>query len=554
MDSFTATTTAVAGSVGLTALVATLPLLTFFIMLLGVKARAHVSALSALLVSLLVAWIGFHMPIGLALLSGTQGLAYGAFPIVWIIVTALWFYQITVESGRFEDLRLTFDRIGGGDVRIQAILIAFCFGGLLEALAGFGAPVAITATMILALGILPLRAAVVVLVANTAPVAFGALAIPITTAGTLTKEDPAHIGAIVGHQAPFVALIVPMILLWLLDGFRGIKDAWPAAIVIGGSFAIAQWWSSTYFSYELTDIVACLVSMGVAVVFLKFWKPRGAEGFRERNDIPTPPRSSGLQPGRVWMALLPYVVVVAVFAIGKLWKAGVDLPALLAKTDLKVPWPVISDHILGSNGTPISGAVYKFQWLSNPGTMLLIAGLLVTILYGIFNEKGRYRLGFGHAVAQLWTCFYKMRWSALTIVSVLALAYVMNFSGQTVAIGTFLASLGGIFAFLSPTLGWLGTAVTGSDTSANALFSNLQHTAAQNAGLDPNLMLAANSSGGVVGKMVSPQSLAIAATAVGMEGRESDIFKKVVPWSVAMLVVICLLVFLQSNVLSWMLP
>lgn len=554
MDSFTATTTAVAGSVGLTALVATLPLLTFFIMLLGVKARAHVSALSALLVSLLVAWIGFHMPIGLALLSGTQGLAYGAFPIVWIIVTALWFYQITVESGRFEDLRLTFDRIGGGDVRIQAILIAFCFGGLLEALAGFGAPVAITATMILALGILPLRAAVVVLVANTAPVAFGALAIPITTAGTLTNEDPAHIGAIVGHQAPFVALIVPMILLWLLDGFRGIKDAWPAAIVIGGSFAIAQWWSSTYFSYELTDIVACLVSMGVAVVFLKFWKPRGAEGFRERNDIPTPPRSSGLQPGRVWMALLPYVVVVAVFAIGKLWKAGVDLPALLAKTDLKVPWPVISDHILGSNGTPISGAVYKFQWLSNPGTMLLIAGLLVTILYGIFNEKGRYRLGFGHAVAQLWTCFYKMRWSALTIVSVLALAYVMNFSGQTVAIGTFLASLGGIFAFLSPTLGWLGTAVTGSDTSANALFSNLQHTAAQNAGLDPNLMLAANSSGGVVGKMVSPQSLAIAATAVGMEGRESDIFKKVVPWSVAMLVVICLLVFLQSNVLSWMLP
>ncbi|WP_269927750.1 L-lactate permease [Kocuria massiliensis] len=554
MDSFTATTTAVAGSVGLTALVATLPLLTFFIMLLGVKARAHVSALSALLVSLLVAWIGFHMPIGLALLSGTQGLAYGAFPIVWIIVTALWFYQITVESGRFEDLRLTFDRIGGGDVRIQAILIAFCFGGLLEALAGFGAPVAITATMILALGILPLRAAVVVLVANTAPVAFGALAIPITTAGTLTNEDPAHIGAIVGHQAPFVALIVPMILLWLLDGFRGIKDAWPAAIVIGGSFAIAQWWSSTYFSYELTDIVACLVSMGVAVVFLKFWKPRGAEGFRERNDIPTPPRSSGLQPGRVWMALLPYVVVVAVFAIGKLWKAGVDLPALPAKTDLKVPWPVISDHILGSNGTPISGAVYKFQWLSNPGTMLLIAGLLVTILYGIFNEKGRYRLGFGHAVAQLWTCFYKMRWSALTIVSVLALAYVMNFSGQTVAIGTFLASLGGIFAFLSPTLGWLGTAVTGSDTSANALFSNLQHTAAQNAGLDPNLMLAANSSGGVVGKMVSPQSLAIAATAVGMEGRESDIFKKVVPWSVAMLVVICLLVFLQSNVLSWMLP
>ncbi|MCT1368529.1 L-lactate permease [uncultured Kocuria sp.] len=554
MDSFTATTTAVAGSVGLTALVAALPLLTFFIMLLGVKARAHVSALTALLVSLLVAWIGFHMPLGLALLSGTQGLAYGAFPIVWIIVTALWFYQVTVESGRFEDLRLIFDRIGGGDLRVQAILIAFCFGGLLEALAGFGAPVAITATMILALGVAPLRTAVVVLVANTAPVAFGALAIPITTAGTLTNEDPALIGAIVGHQAPFVAVIVPLILLWLLDGFRGVKDAWPAAIVIGLSFGIAQWWSSTYFSYELTDIVACLVSMGVAVLFLKVWKPRGAEDFRTRNDIAAPPQAEQLKPGRVWMALVPYVVVVAVFAMGKLWKAGVNLPELLAKTDVKIPWPIISERIVNASGKPISGAVYKFQWLSNPGTMLLIAGLIVTVVYAVFNEKGRYRLGIGHAIAQLWTCFYRMRWSALTIVSVLALAYVMNFSGQTVAIGTFLASLGGIFAFLSPTLGWLGTAVTGSDTSANALFSNLQHTAAQNAGLDPNLMLAANSSGGVVGKMVSPQSLAIAATSVGMEGRESDIFKKVVPWSIAMLLIICLLVFLQSNVLAWMLP
>lgn len=554
MDTFTATTTAVGGSVGLSALVAILPLLTFFIMLLGVKAKAHTSALSALLVSIIVAVIGFKMPVGLTLMSGTQGLAYGAFPIVWIIVTALWFYQVTVESGRFEDLRLTFDRIGGGDIRIQAILIAFCFGGLLEALAGFGAPVAITATMILALGVKPLRAAVTVLVANTAPVAFGALAIPITTAGTLTGENPAHIGAIVGHQAPFVAVLVPFILLYLLDGFRGVRDAWPAALVIGLSFGIAQWWSATHFSYELTDIVACLVSLGVAVLFLKVWKPRGTEAFRERIGIEAPRATEGLRPVRVWMALLPYLVVVGVFAVGKLWKAGIDVPVALKKTDIKIPWPVTSGHIVTSSGKPISGTTFNLQWLSNPGTMLLIAGLIVTVLYMIFHENGRYRLGFGQSVAQLWHCFYRMRWSALTIVSVLALAYVMNFSGQTVSIGTYLASLGGVFAFLAPTLGWLGTAVTGSDTSANALFSNLQHTAATNAGLDPDLMLAANTSGGVVGKMISPQSLAIAATAVEMEGKESEIFKRVIPWSLAMLVIICTLVFLQSDLISWMLP
>lgn len=554
MDTFTASTSAVGGSVGLSALVAILPLLTFFIMLLVVKARAHVSALSALLVSVLVAVIGFTMPLGLALMSGTQGLAYGAFPIVWIIVTALWFYQITVESGRFEDLRLTFDRIGGGDIRIQAILIAFCFGGLLEALAGFGAPVAITATMILALGVKPLRAAVTVLVANTAPVAFGALAIPITTAGTLTGEDPAHIGAIVGHQAPFVAVLVPFILLLILDGFRGVRDGWPAALVIGASFAIAQWWSATHFSYELTDIVACLVSMGAAVLFLKVWTPRGSAAFRDRLGLPAAALSEKLHPVRVWMALLPYLVVVGVFAVGKLWKAGVNVPAALAGTDLKIPWPVTSGTIVGSAGKPISGTTYSFQWLSSPGTMLLIAGLIVTVFYVVFTENGRYTLRFGQAVAQLWHCFHRMRWSALTIVSVLALAYVMNFSGQTVSIGTYLASLGGIFAFLAPTLGWLGTAVTGSDTSANALFSNLQHSAATNAGLDPNLMLAANTSGGVVGKMISPQSLAIAATAVGMEGKESEIFQKVLPWSLTMLLIICSLVFLQSNLLSWMLP
>lgn len=552
MNTFTAVTDAVGGSVGLSALVACLPLATFFVMLMGAKARAHTSAATALLVALLVAWLGFRMPVGLAVLSGLEGAAAGLFPIVFIIVSALWFYEITVASGRFEDLRLVFDRLGGGDVRIQAILIAFCFGGLLEALSGFGAPVAITATMILTLGIKPLRAAVAVLIANTAPVAFGAVATPITTAGKLTGEDPAVIGGIVGHQAPLFAFTVPFILLIVLDGRRGLREAWPAALVTGLSFGLAQWWASNFFSYELTDVVACLVSLGAAVLFLAFWKPRGAEGFRERNGIEDPSQVTTLTPVRVWMALMPYLVVVLVFAAGKLWKWGVDIPAALAATDLKFRWPVIGEALVTSAGKPVASTVYTLAWLSGPGTMLVVSGLVVATVYSLFTENRRYTLGLGRTASLVIDCCVRMRWSALTIVCVMSLAYVMNFSGQTLAIGTFLASLGGIFAFLSPTLGWVGTAVTGSDTSANALFSGLQHTAATHAGLDPNLMLAANTTGGVVGKMISPQSLSIAATAVAMEGKEAEIFKKVVPWSAAFLLGVCTLVLLQSTVLSGM--
>ena len=554
MDTYTAQVDAVGGSLGLSALVGLIPLLVFFACLVGLKRSAWLSGLAALASALLVAMLGFDMPVDLALLTATQGAAFGLFPIVWIVVMALWFYQVTVAAGRFEDMRSIFDSIGGGDVRIQAILIAFCFGGLLEALAGFGAPVAITATMIMAIGLKPLKTATVVLIANTAPVAFGAVAIPITTAGRLTGIDSAHIGAVVGHQAPFFALVVPMFLLLLIDGMRGVRDAWPAALVIGASFAVAQWWTSTHFSYELTDVVAALVGLAAAVVLLRFWRPRGAMEAKDRLGIEHVDSVSDLTPARVWMAVVPYVLVVVVFGIAKLWTAGVNIPAALAATDVKIPWPGLDGRLVDSAGEAIGSTVYTFQWLSSPGTLLLITGLLVTVIYSVFTHGGRFPMTLGKGLQEIAACIYKMRFSALTIVSVLALAYVMNFSGQTLAIGTFVAGLGAAFAFFSPVLGWVGTAVTGSDTSANALFSNLQQTAAEGAGLDPALMVASNTTGGVVGKMISPQSLAIAATAVNMPGQESEIFKKVLPWSVGMLLALCLLVFLQSNVLAWMLP
>lgn len=557
MNTFFAEPNAVGGSLGLSALVATIPLLTFFIMLLVVKARAHWSALVALAASILVASLGFTMPFDLAGLSALRGAIYGLV-ICWVILGAIWFYQITVLSGRFEDLRRTFDRLGGGDLRIQAILIAFCFGGLLEALAGFGAPVAITATMILALGVKPLKAAITVLLANTAPVAFGAVAVPIVTAGDVGGKDPHIIATIVGHQAPFLAMFVPVILLFILDGMKGVKDGWLPAFVIGISFAIAQWITAATPAYNLTDVVACIVSMGAAVLFLRFWKPRGVEGVRERYGLPSQVEEKEALPAvRVWMALLPYLIVVAIFGLVNL-NAG--LKAWLKTVAIKINIPALSSRLVTKDGTPVKDAPYTFTWLSNPGTLLIISGLIVAVVYFFFNEKGRYGFKFPAVFAEFGSVIYRMRWTILTIASVLALAYVMNFSGQTVAMGTFLAGLGTIYAVLAPVLGWIGTAVTGSDTSANALFSKLQVSAAENlqhagvSGATPELMLAANTTGGVVGKMISPQSLAIAATSVDMEGKESDILKAVVPWSFAMLVVVCLLVFLQTNILSFLVP
>lgn len=547
MSTFTAMTDAVGNSVGLSALVGSLPLITFFVMLLAVKARAHICGAVALLVALLVAILGFQMPWDLAVLSATQGAVFGLFPIVWIVVLALWFYQVTVLSGRFEDMRTLFDTIGGGDLRIQVILIAFCFGGLLEALAGFGAPVAITATMILALGLKPLKTATVVLIANTAPVAFGAVGIPITTAGVLTDLDPNVIGAVVGHQAPLLAVMVPFFLLLIIDGRRGLREAWPAALVIGACFSIAQWWSATFFSYELTDVVAALAGLAGAVILLRFWKPRGTEGVRQRLGVEAPAPTETLTAVRVWMAVLPYIIVVGVFGIAKLWTVGVDVPAALTATNIAVPWPGLDGRLLDGAGDPISGTVYSFQWLSSPGTLLLIAGLITAVVYTIFHGNGAFRLTLGNALAEIGRTIWKMRFAGMTIVSVLALAYVMNFSGQTIAMGTWVAGLGAAFAFFSPVLGWIGTAVTGSATSAGALFGNLQATAAQSANLPPQLLLGVNEVGGGIGKIISPQNLAIAASAVKSEGSESEILRKALPYSLSLIVLLGAITFLASN-------
>jgi lactate permease len=578
-------TAPLAGSLALSAILALLPLITIFVMLGVFKTKAHIAGLSALGVALVVAVLAFKMPVDLAFLSATQGVATGLFPIMWIVVSAVWLYQLTVVSGRFEDLRAAF-RLVSPDPRVQAVIVAFCFGALLEALAGFGAPVAITAVMLMAMGFSAIRAAAVCLLANTAPVAFGAIAIPVITAGKLTGIDYHDIGAMVGRQTPLLAVIVPLLLIMVVDGRRGVRETWPIALVTGTAFAGAQYYSSNHFSVELTDVVASLVGLGAAVIFLRIWQPRGTEealtslrleherelvtvtsgdsgsgstgsaatGSADAGDTdtgkasgPSATTSGGDSapdhPGaaRIFMGLAPYLLVIVIFWLAKKWGPLVDF---LSGTDQKLHWPGLDGNILSASGKVSTATVYSFQWLSSPGTLLLITGILVMAIYRISPVTGAGELG---------RLLVTMRWAILTVASVLALAYVMNLSGQTITIGTWVAAAGGAFAFLSPILGWLGVALTGSDTSSNALFATMQVTAGKTAGIDPTLLVAANSSGGVLGKMISPQNLTIAATAVGMIGKEAEIFRKVLFWSLGLLLVLCVLIFLQSTpVLSWM--
>lgn len=516
------------GSLGWSALAASLPLLALFALLGVVRMTAWKASLIALAVALAVAIFIYPMPVDQALLSATLGAAFGFFPILWIVINAIWIYNMTVTTGDFDALQRSFSRVSD-DRRIQAVIIAFCFGALLEALAGFGTPVAITTVMLLALGFSPITSAVVSLVANTAPVAFGALAAPLVTLASVTGLPLAELGAMTGRQTPLLAVFVPVVLVGIIDGMRGVRQTLPATLVCGVSFAVAQFLAANYVSVPLTDIIAALVAAGATVLLLRVWKPAGAT---------TEPATRTDTRAAVFRAYLPYLIIIAVFVIAQIGA----IAHLLEAVTLKFSWPGLD--IRNPAGKQLSLVEFKFNWLSSAGTLLLIAGLLTVPAIGIGPRR---------ALSRYADTYVQLKWPIVTVMSVLAIAYVMNASGQTATLGTWMAAVGGLFALISPILGWLGVAVTGSDTSSNSLFGALQVTAAQRAGIDPLLAAAANGSGGVLGKMISPQNLAIAAGAVGMAGREGDIFRRVLPWSIGFLALMCLLVYLQSlPVLAWM--
>jgi lactate permease len=547
----------VSSSLGLTSIFAALPLLTLFVLLGGVRMKAQWAALIALAVAMAVALIVYGMPVGQTALSATEGASFGLFPIMWIVVTAIWVYNMTVETGHFAVLRRSFGAISD-DQRVQAVIVAFCFGALLEALAGFGTPVAITAVMLIALGFQPIKAAAVALVANTAPVAFGAIAIPITTLSEVTGLDQGDLGSMVGRQTPFLALIVPLILVGMVDGRRGIRQTWPVAVVGGVAFALGQFACSNFISVELTDIVASLFSTACIVGFLRIWQP--SEPLQaEVTRFARPAVAGGSVPDRamerevarrddtkkdppleVFRAYAPYLIIIAVFAIAQI--SAVKNWMAESPWTTEFTWPGLD--VRTPDGEPLMSLTYTFNWLPAAGTLMLISGLITIAVIGL--NPGRAVGVFGRTLDQL-------KWAILTVAAVLALAYVMNQSGQTITLGLWAAGAGAFFAFLSSLIGWLGVAVSGSDTSSNALFGALQVTAAKDAGISQTLLAAANSSGGVLGKMISPQNLAIGAAAVGLAGREGDLFRKVLVWSLVLVLVMCVLVYLQSiAVLEWM--
>jgi lactate permease len=520
-------------------------------------------ALLSLLVAIIVALAVYSMPFGQTLDAAAEGAVFGLFPIMWIVVNAIWIYNMTVDSGHFAVLRRSFASISD-DQRIQAVLIAFCFGALLEALAGFGTPVAISAVMLIALGFKPIKAATLALVANTAPVAFGAIAVPITTLAEVSSLPKDDLGAMVGRQTPFLALIVPLILVGMVDGRRGVRAVWPAALTGGVAFAVGQFACSNYLSVELTDIVASLVSAGAIVALLRVWQPgdvlgapagprpamAGGEGdvdqrrFEREAALRADVTASG-EPvhdtrADVARAYAPYLIIIAVFALAQItWLPFKDF---LDERTKEFSWPGLD--VLNGQGEAPTSQTFKFNWANAAGTLMLVSGLLTMVVL---------RESVGRAARTYLRTLDQLKWAILTVAGVLALAYVMNLSGQTITIGQWLAGAGGAFAFLSPLLGWFGVAVTGSDTSSNALFGALQVSAAHKADLSSTLMAAGNSSGGVLGKMVSPQNLAIGAAAVGMAGQEGDIFRKVIGWSLVLILIMCVLVYLQStSVLSWM--
>ncbi|WP_345633003.1 L-lactate permease [Streptomyces thinghirensis] len=530
----------VAGSLGLSALVAALPLVIVLVLLGGVRMKAHLAGLTGLLAAVLVAWLAYGMPLDQTASSAVQGALFGIFPILWIVVNALWVYRMTVHTRHFDILRRSFGRLSD-DPRIQALVVAFCFGALLEALAGFGAPVAICSVMLVALGFDPVRAAVVALVANTAPVAFGAMGTPVVTLAQVTGLPLDDVASVVGRQTPLLALVVPLLLVWLVDGRRGLRETWVPAMACGVAFAVAQFVASNYVSAQLADIGAALLGAAALVAVPQARRP-AAEPVRA--SVLTGVRSEELDerdPRReVVRAYAPYALIVAIFSVAQ-------IPAVkdwLAKATQTYDWPFLD--VADPEGNPVGGNVFSLPIVSTGGTLVLLAGLATAVVLGVHARV---------AVKEWLATVHELRFAILTVTSVLALAYVMNLSGQAATIGHFVAAAGAGLAFLSPVLGWFGVAVSGSDTSANALFGALQVTAARESGLSPELLAAANSSGGVLGKMISPQNLTIACAAVGLAGREGDLLRKVLPWSLGLLLVMCLIVVGQSTpVLGWMLP
>ncbi len=542
------------GNIWISSLIALIPIIFFFLALAVFRLKGSMAGTITVVLALLVSLFAYKMPVLMAFASMAYGFLYGLWPIAWIIIGAVFLYKISVKTGQFDIIRSSILSITE-DQRLQMLLVGFAFGTFLEGAAGFGAPVAITAALLVGLGFKPLYAAGLCLIVNTAPVAFGAMGIPIIVAGQVSGVDTMEISQMVGRQLPFM---VPIVLFWIMaimDGWRGVKETWPAVVVGASSFAIAQYLTSNFVGPELPDITAAIASLISLTILFKYWQPKHIFRFADQdatmNEDVAAQKQQKYTVGQIAKAWSPFAILTVMVTI---WSVK-PFKDLFAKDgalhDLVISIKVPFLHQMIQKMPPVVAeikdydAIYKFDWISATGTAIFIAAL-ITIAYLKMKPKDAV-VTFGETLNELKVPIY-------SIGMVLSFAFIANYSGMSSTLALALAHTGSAFTFFSPFLGWLGVFLTGSDTSANALFSALQATTAQQIGVPEVLLVAANTSGGVTGKMISPQSIAIACAAVGLVGKESDLFRFTLKHSITFTIMMGIMITLQAYVFPWMIP
>ena len=536
------------GNAALSTVAAAIPVVTLLVLIASGKVKAHIAAVVALIVANIIAIFIYTMPAAMSVKASLLGVVVGFFPIGWIVLNVIFLYRITVETGRFELLKRA---IGGvtTDRRLQLLLIAFAFGAFFEGASGFGTPVAITGAVLIGLGFSPLAASGLSLIANTAPVAYGALGTPIQGLASVTGLDPYILGAMVGRQLPVFSLIVPFWVVWAFAGWKGMKDVWPAILVTGVSFAIPQFVISNYINPWIVDIGASLISMGCLILFLKVWQPkqlwlspalRGKDESAATMAAPKLMDKTPLTQAELWSALLPWIIVCIVMLI---WGTGAF--KTWANSIFTWNYPVPDLHNMINKVPPVAakptpeGAVFAFTYLSFTGTGMLIAAIISGFLMGFSPTR---------MIAEYGRTIRLCAISLITISAMLAIGTLTRLSGVDATLGLAFAATGVLYPFFGTLLGWLGVALTGSDTASNVLFGNLQKITSEQLGLSPILMGAANSSGGVMGKMIDAQSIVVASTATNWYGHEGTILRYVFLHSIVLACLVGVLVTLQAYV------
>jgi lactate permease len=531
---FNQSLTPVGGSLILSVLVAALPIATVLVALGVLRRPAWQASLAGLLVGLATAILVWKLPVGLAIDSVAAGSVFALWPVMWIVFNALLLYNIAVASGRFDAFREWLLKALPNDRRVVLVVIGFCFGCLLEGIAGFGTPVAITSALLILIGLPALEALTFTLIFNTAPVAFGAMGTPITVLAQVTDLPAVKLGAMVGRQLPFIAFILPFYVMAVYGGMRSVRALWPVLAVAGGSFALAQFVTSNYLDYSLTDVLAALTSLLVTLVFLRFWSPQADLEFA----VVRPTASAAASPAvAAWQGWIPWVLVSVVVILWTHFK-------IAAIGQQSIHWPGLHNAIF----ITLYKKAYAANWAYQPlgtGTAILVAAILTAAWVGV--GPGR----FFSAVVATWR---QSRLAILTVMLIVGLAYLMNYSGMNYTLGLGVASAGIFFPMLSAFLGWVAVFLSGSDTSGNALFGNLQVVAAKQLGLNPVLIAATNSSGGVMGKMISPQNIATGVSVTQLRGQEGLVLARTFIHSIVLTILLGILVVLQQYVMQWMIP